>query len=191
VALADSPLDIQIRGTPVVDAEVVAPAGKPCEACGTPVEPLDKFCPACGRTNPDFLPPLAIRPVESHGGDSRSELPTLPPSPLSKFIKCQQCGAEIATDPNQRSYVCPFCDSTYVVEFSPQQSGRQPPEFIIGFAVTPEQAQEAFKKWLGDNTWFRPGDLATASILDKMKGIYLPFWAFTMLAESHSQLQVG
>ena len=27
--------------------------GKPCEACGTPVEPLDKFCPACGTPNPD------------------------------------------------------------------------------------------------------------------------------------------
>ena len=118
-------------------------------------------------------------------------MPTIAPSPLSKYFKCQQCGAEVATDPSQRSYVCPFCDSTYVMEFSPQQTGRQPPEFVIGFAVTPEQAHEAFKKWLGDNSWFRPGDLATASIADKMKGIYLPFWAFTMLAQSQWQAQIG
>jgi hypothetical protein len=97
----------------------------------------------------------------------------------------------VATDPNQRSYVCPFCDSTYVMEFSPAQSGRQPPEFVIGFAITPEQAQESFRQWLRKNSWFRPGDLAVASVADKLKGIYLPFWSFTMLAQSQWQAQIG
>jgi hypothetical protein len=97
----------------------------------------------------------------------------------------------VATDPSQRSYVCPFCDSTYVVELPPSATGRQPPEFVIGFALTPEQAREAFKKWLRDNSWFRPGDLATSSMIDKMRGIYLPFWAFTMLAHSGWRAQIG
>ena len=35
-----------------------------------------------------------------------------------------------------------------VVEFAPDESGRQPPEFVIGFAVTPEQALEKFKQWI-------------------------------------------
>jgi predicted RNA-binding Zn-ribbon protein involved in translation (DUF1610 family) len=160
------PVDSQI-----IDAEFAAPAGKLCAACGTPVEPLDKFCPACGTANPDFLP--------------RAD------RPQSKYLKCQQCGAEVATDPNQRSYVCPFCDSTYVMEFSPEQTGRQPPEFVIGFAITPEQAQESFRQWLQGSSWFRPGDLAVASVADKLKGIYLPFWSFTMLAQSRWQAQIG
>ena len=151
----------------VIDAEAVVPSGKPCAACGTPVEPLDKFCPACGTANPDYRQP------------SHSE--SAPGSALQKYFKCQQCGAEVATDPNQRSYACPFCDSTYVIEFSPEQTGRQPPEFVIGSAVTPEQAQDAFRQWLRKNSWFRPGDLAVASVADKLKGIYLPFWSFTML----------
>ena len=112
-------------------------------------------------------------------------------SPLTKVLHCETCGAEVATDPNQRSYVCPFCDSTYVVEIPPDQSGRQRPEFVIGFAITPDQAQEKFRKWLSANSWYRPGDLAAASIADKMKGVYLPFWSFTMLAESHWQAQIG
>ena len=187
-----APPDIQFRDSPVVDAELVAPSGKPCAACATPVEPLDKFCPACGTANPDYRPPNSS-PGHPPGGSapreeriSRSEMTT-----VSKHFKCQQCGAEVATDPNQRSYVCPFCDSTYVLEFSPQETGRQQPEFVIGFAITPEQAQEAFRKWLGDNSWYRPGDLATASIADKLKGIYLPFWAFTMLAQSQWRAQIG
>jgi hypothetical protein len=77
------------------------------------------------------------------------------------------------------------------MEFSPTESDRQPPEFVIGFAITPEQSQEAFRKWLRANSWFRPGDLAVASVADKLKGVYLPFWSFTMLAQSQWQAQIG
>ncbi len=108
-----------------------------------------------------------------------------------KVLQCKTCGAEVATDPNQRSYVCPFCDSTYVVEIPAEQSGRQRPEFVIGFAITPDQAQENFREWLKANRWYRPGDLAVASLADKLKGVYLPFWAFTMLAQSDWQAQIG
>jgi predicted RNA-binding Zn-ribbon protein involved in translation (DUF1610 family) len=179
-----SPPDIHFLDTPVVDAEVVAPSGQPCAACGTPIEPLDRFCPACGTTNPAFKAPAAKTPVVI-------DAQVHEPSPLSKVLQCKTCGAEVATDPNQRSYVCPFCDSTYVVEVSADQTGRQRPEFVIGFAVTPEQAQERFHTWLKENSWYRPGDLAAASIADKMKGVYLPFWSFSMFAQSHWQAQIG
>jgi DNA-directed RNA polymerase subunit RPC12/RpoP len=169
-----------------VDVAFAAPSGKPCEACGTPVEPLDKFCPACGTPNLDFV--SATTPARSASEGPAASKSQAPPQ---KHFRCQQCGAEVATDPNQRSYVCPFCDSTYVLEYSPDQTGRQTPEFVIGFALTPDQAQDAFKQWLKQRTWFRPGDLAAASVADKLKGIYLPFWSFTMLAESQWSAQIG
>ena len=169
------PLDTNTSA--VIDAEAAAPSGKLCGACGTPVEALDKFCPACGTTNP------AYRQQVDNG--TRSVPAT------TKHFKCQQCGAEVATDPDQRSYICPFCDSTYVMEFSPAETGRQPPEFVIGFAVTSDQAQQTFRQWLRANSWFRPGDLAVTSVAEKMKGVYLPFWSFTMLAQSQWQAQIG
>jgi hypothetical protein len=73
----------------------------------------------------------------------------------------------------------------------PETTGRQPPEFVIGFTVTPEQALTTFKEWLRSNSWYRPGDLTTASVADKLKGIYLPFWSFSMLAQSGWQAQIG
>src|SRR5262249_25886708 len=127
----------------------------------------------------------------SEGREVESPAPTRGASGLQKYFKCQQCGAEVATDPNQRSYVCPFCDSTYVMEFSPSQTGRQQPEFVIGFAVTPNQAQQSFQRWLRQNGWFRPGALAAESVADKPKGISLPFWSFSMLAQSQWQAQIG
>lgn len=163
--------------TSVVDPQHSAPQGEPCPACGCPVEPGDRFCPACG------TPRDEVATADESGGE--------PSEPVQTHFRCEGCGAEVATDPGQRSYVCPFCDSAYVVEFSPESTGRQRPEFVIGFAVSPEQAQQKFTEWLRDNGWFRPGDLSQAKVAEKMKGIYLPFWAFSMLAESDWSARIG
>ncbi|HTN76271.1 MAG TPA: zinc ribbon domain-containing protein, partial [Pirellulaceae bacterium] len=150
----------------LIDQDARAPAGTACPACGSPVEADDKFCPACGT---------------AHAVDHAVILDDAPPQ---KHFHCNNCGSDVATDPDQRSYVCPFCDSTYVVEFAPEENGRQRPEFVIGFAITPQQAQEMFYAWLRENAWYRPGDLVRTAVADKQKGVYLPFWSFSMLAQS-------
>lgn len=176
-----------------VDRDAAAPRGKPCEACGTPIEPLDKFCPACGTANPDFqLPATAATTAQQQQPEVvDAEVIEKKEAPAQKHFRCETCGAEVATDPDQRSYVCPFCDSTYVVELPTAETGRQQPEFVIGFAITPEEAQEKFRTWLADNGWYRPGDLKTSAVVDKMKGVYLPFWSFSMRADSEWQASIG
>jgi hypothetical protein len=62
---------------------------------------------------------------------------------------------------------------------------------VIGFAVTPEQAQEKFRWWIQANGWFNPGDLSIAAVADKQRGIYLPFWSFPMFAESAWSARIG
>ena len=143
-----------------------------CGSCGTPVEGLDRFCGGCG------APQAASE--ETH------EV-----AEPQKHFRCENCGAEVAVDPDRRSYTCAFCDSTYVVEFTPEDTGRQTPEFVIGFAVTAEQAHERFRRWLGENSWFRPGDLKSARIEEKLQGVYLPFWSFSMLARSDWSASIG
>lgn len=187
-ARAAAPL-ADMKRAAIVDAEVAPPSGQPCPACGAPVEPLDKFCPACGQ--PHSRATVGERTGESTGVE------VVPPEssaaePLAqRYFRCQQCGSEVGMDLSQRSYCCPFCDSTYVAEFAPELSGRQRPEFVIGFAVTPDDAQARFRQWIADNGWFRPGDLAMNAVADKMRGIYLPFWSFAMLAQSVWQAEVG
>jgi Zn finger protein HypA/HybF involved in hydrogenase expression len=166
---AAAPPDIQFLDAAVVDAESAAPSGKPCAACATPLEALDRFCPACGTPNPDYRPPMTGKgaapspqppPAGKGSGPAIVDAQLVEPSPLTKHIQCKTCGAEVTTEPSQRSYVCPFCDSTYVQELTPDQTGRQRPEFVIGFTITPEQAQEEFegrRKQLvaGDSRWRR------------------------------------
>ncbi|MCC6124750.1 MAG: zinc ribbon domain-containing protein [Pirellulales bacterium] len=147
---------------------------RPCATCGAPVETGDRFCPACGVEQPAA--------AESAKAGTGAE---------QKHFQCKNCGAEVAIDPDRRSYACPFCDSNYVVEFSPEQSGRQPPEFVVGFAVPPEQALQRFREWLGRNSWFRPNDLRLAQVEGKLRGVYIPFWSFSMLAESRWAAEIG
>lgn len=148
--------------------------GAACEACGAPVDPDDRFCNACG--------------AEISHGPSPADASALPPS---RHLRCDSCGAEITTDVDQRSYVCPFCDSNYVADLVADLSTRAPPEFVIGFAVTRDQALAKFRNWIRENNWFRPSDLRSAQIEGKLKGVYLPFWTFSMLAESKWSASIG
>lgn len=165
----------------LVDAEGRKDIGQPCKACGAPREGSSKFCNACGA-------PLETRdvPVVVTGtsGDTASAIP-------DHAFECQNCGSQVSTSIEQRSYVCPFCDSTYVTEIPFSRSGRQRPEFVIGFAVTAQEAKEKYFKWLGSNSWFRPGDLAQAAVAEKQKGVYLPFWHFSMFADSQWSANIG
>ncbi|MEM7475487.1 MAG: zinc ribbon domain-containing protein [Planctomycetota bacterium] len=156
--------------------------GTPCSACGAPREGSSKFCVACGS-------PLETRdiPVAAKGNTSVGSTAPLP----KNHFECNNCGSQVATSVEQRSYVCPFCDSTYVREIAVASSGRQRPEFVIGFAITADDAREKFVEWLGANSWFRPGDLAASAVSEKQRGVYLPFWHFSMFAESKWRANIG
>lgn len=168
-----------LDSSPEIDIDSQTPHGQPCEACGAPVESWDKFCPACG----------APQAAANASGGQAAEL--VEPAVARKFFRCDQCGAEVATDPDQRSYVCPFCDSTYVVEYDPEMTNRQAPEFVIGFTITREEAEAKYRQWMAEGGLFRPGDLRQAASIEKLKGVYLPFWNFSMLAQSTWSASIG
>lgn len=221
--------DIEFLDNAAIDPASAAPQGRPCAACGCPLEPQDKFCPACGTSleatsleaagreatgrdatgreaggreaggpvvdaavvgEAPIVDAELIGDAGEPAGAAADAAPAVRPTG-QKFFRCENCGAEVGDEGGQRSFVCPFCDSTYVSEFSPASTGRQEPEFVIGFAVTPEQARDKFKAWIGETSLFRPGDLRSATVEDKLKGVYLPFWSFSMLAESCWHATIG
>jgi DNA-directed RNA polymerase subunit RPC12/RpoP len=143
-----------------------------CPKCSAPVEADDTFCPNCGAV------------LAPKGEPETSE-------PASVGFRCEQCGAEVRCEPDSRSTTCPFCAAPYVVEFDPKASGRQNPEFVIGFGITPERAEQIYRQWIGASSAIRPGDLSQVAQAGKLRGIYLPFWSFTMKAQSRWSSQIG
>ena len=188
------------------DPHAPPPSGAPCPNCGCPVEASDKFCPACGTPNAvttshpaeqssstrkapvgedEDIVAADVVAAKSQGENSAALTEN------QRHFRCEQCGAEVMVDPQQRSYICAFCDSNYVAEFTRDTANRQSPEFIIGFAVTPEQARDKFRAWIRSNAWFNPGDLPITAVEDKQRGMYLPFWSFPMFAASEWNASIG
>ncbi len=204
-----------IEPIPIGDADAFSSPPLPCPACGTPRQSHSRFCVACGIPfdPPTNIPSPAPPPVSvpSRTGVPNTNRPSIPPSQptslpsstskgttlgpalngASTSFRCQSCGSEIDVSQNQRSLRCPFCDSTYVIELSDSERTKQRPEFVIGFAISKEKAQELFFEWLGRNSFFRPGDLRDKALTDKQQGVYIPFWHFSMVTQSDWSAQIG
>jgi len=174
--------------------------GLPCPACGSPRDAQSRFCVSCGLPFevPDEIPKhekignrKAVSSKQTIVASSNRSLNPSQASLPSNLFHCQNCGSDVETAVDQRSYRCPFCDSTYVAEIKRDATTRQRPEFIIGFSVTREQAQEKYLQWIGRNSWFRPGDLNTKAVSEKQKGVYIPFWHFSIGAQSQWSAQIG
>jgi len=148
-----------------------SPHGHACANCGSPVDEGDRFCNVCRAPQGETAPSTA---------------------PATRSIQCKNCGATINVPLDQRSVTCPFCDSNYVDEAPADEAAkRQQPEFVIGFTLTPQQAMDKFRQWLRAGGPFRPGDLYLAKIEEKLRGVYLPFWSFSMLAQTRWSSKIG
>lgn len=86
---------------------------------------------------------------------------------------CGSCGAEIITDDNQTATFCYYCHEPVIL--AGRMSGDFKPNKVIGFRLTREDALSAFKKWCKKRI-FLPKSFNTDEQLEKMTGLYVPFW---------------
>jgi hypothetical protein len=105
-------------------------------------------------------------------------------------LSCKQCGATVQVPGGRRDLTCPFCASVYVIEAKTPAEGVIQPESVLPFKVDHAACQSKFKAWLGTG-WFRPNDLKALGKLDRVMGLYLPFFTFDALARSVWQAMAG
>lgn len=86
---------------------------------------------------------------------------------------CDSCGAEIIADDNTAATFCFYCHNP--VSLVGRLSGECRPELIIPFKYSKEQALDMFKGWCRKK-WFVPNDFKSDKQLEKMTGLYVPFW---------------
>ena len=199
----------------IIDAQVIDSASlqdpnrllastlMPCSACGTPRQIGSRFCVSCGvpfetpnqsHSAEGYNPKsnFIVSPsISANSGIVSIETQSIDSSRATRTFRCESCGSEVDAPQDQRSLRCPFCDSAYVAELPWEQRTSQRPEFIIGFEVSREKAQELFFQWIGKNSFFRPGDLVQKASTEKQQGVYIPFWHFSMMAISHWSAQIG
>lgn len=86
---------------------------------------------------------------------------------------CTTCGADIMADDQTTATFCYYCHSPVIL--SGRLTGDYKPSKVIGFRVTKENALASFKSWCASKP-FIPSDFKSEQQLEKMTGLYVPFW---------------
>jgi DNA-directed RNA polymerase subunit RPC12/RpoP len=94
------------------------------------------------------------------------------PSPLKGYI-CDNCGAEVVTDATTSATFCYYCHSPVLL--TDRLTGDFRPTRIIPFSFDREQAIGKFLSWAKSKR-FVPKSFYGAPQLEKITGLYLPYW---------------
>ena len=131
----------------------------PCTNCGSvltySVGSDELECTHCGTRNSIAIPDVVIEEISLPKGLEKLEK-TRNLGTTETILKCPNCAAEFDLDTHLHASDCPFCGTTVVTstgeihEFSPQA--------LLPFAITKEEAQAAYEKWI-QGRWFAPSKL--------------------------------
>lgn len=98
-----------------------------------------------------------------------------------KIYHCQSCGAELLSDEYTSATLCSFCGNPSLV--GERLSGEFSPSSIIPFKIDKEAAKKIYKKWVKKGL-LTPKTLSTDSTIEKISGVYVPFWLYDFDASS-------
>jgi hypothetical protein len=127
-----------------------------CARCRCPIEAGDLRCAVCGQSTPASLHPRDQIHVQ--------------------VLRCDGCGAAVKYDVEAQAPRCAFCSSVMHVEgvSDPmEQTG-----WFVSFALEPDAARVALKRWLGSLGWFRPSDLKSAAAVESLQPLWWAGWVF-------------
>ncbi len=86
---------------------------------------------------------------------------------------CPSCGAEVIVDKSTAADFCYYCHNPIVM--SGKMTGAMRPSKIIPFKLSREEAKEKFLAY-AKSKWFVPKNYFKPEQIDKMMGVYYPFW---------------
>lgn len=86
---------------------------------------------------------------------------------------CPSCGAEVVTTASTAATFCYYCHNPVVL--GGRLSGQLKPEKVVPFALSREKAVETFMGFIKKKK-FLPNDFASQKQIEKMTGIYFPYW---------------
>lgn len=88
-------------------------------------------------------------------------------------FSCPNCGAQVMTTDTTAATECYYCHNPVVLKG--RLSGEMRPQLVIPFAVSKKEVQDKFVAWC-HSKWFLTNHFARETQLEKVQGVYLPFW---------------
>lgn len=176
-------------------SELTALEKHPCAACGAQAEwnPSRQrlVCPFCGTEAPyqvdadtgkvqelDLVAALRALPDEERGWQT-----------ARRSVQCQSCKAVMVYDPARVGQNCEFCGSPALVDYQEIKAPIRP-QSLLPFKITASEVREKMRAWYSGR-WFAPNALTSRALVDKVGGVYLPYWTFDAHADCPWTAEAG
>ena len=93
----------------------------------------------------------------------------------TKVYTCVSCGASVECDATTAATHCPYCDNEIVI--NDRLTGGIKPNFIIPFKIDKSGLKDKIAEYTKGKKLL-PKNFFSEQIIDKIQGIYVPFWLF-------------
>ena len=153
----------------------------PCAACGAQAEwnPGRQLlvCTFCGTSAPFTIKPDGT--IVEH--DLAAALRSATEGERGwlverRTVKCQSCKAVSVFDPARVGQNCDFCGSPKLLDYDEIKAPIRP-QSLLPFKVTEGQVREQIRRWYAGK-WLAPGSLKRMALVDRVNGVYVPYWTF-------------
>ena len=91
-------------------------------------------------------------------------------------VQCGSCGAISIFVDGRVAQACDFCGSPKILAHE-SHGDAITPQSVLPFKVSDIAVRDAFRGWIVKR-WFAPNALKNSATLDRLHGIYLPYWTF-------------
>ena len=103
-----------------------------------------------------------------------------------RLYVCQSCGGELECDETQSATFCPYCGNPVIM--SDRVSSGFKPDIVIPFKKTKEDAKNSFFQFI-KKKFLIPNDYARTVKIDKITGMYVPYWLYDADTETNAVLK--
>lgn len=103
-----------------------------------------------------------------------------------RSYNCPSCSAELICDDSTAATSCPYCGNPTVVPG--QFSKTLKPDYVIPFKLTKQDAVNTLKKHYAGKL-FLPSTFSQNNQIQKIQGVYVPFWLFNGEAEGNARFK--
>jgi len=175
--------------------DIVALEKYPCAACGAQAEwnPAKQLlvCPFCGTAAPFSVDEASGAMVEHDLAKALRELPDEARGWLTdkRTVQCQSCKAVSVFDPERVGQNCSFCGSPALVDYTEIKAPIRP-QSLLPFKIAEGQVREQIRHWYASK-WLAPGKLKSRALVDRVRGVYIPYWTFDAQAVCPWEAEAG
>lgn len=93
----------------------------------------------------------------------------------NRIYTCPSCGGEVIGDESMSACSCPYCGNSVII--ASQFEGMLKPDMVVPFKYSRDDAFKKLKEFCKGKVLL-PKDFATSNIINKLNGIYVPYWLF-------------